>query len=141
VLRADDEVVGTLVVHGTSQAEAATANQRWTFGRRGRFLGPALIITENDAELDASFRMNWRYQMTVTFGSGESPRLEPTDRQQSSWEWRQPGGAPAVSLYPRHFFFKSGAQVRIWEVNRLDLPLLVVLGWYLVIRFGGDPGA
>jgi hypothetical protein len=139
-LRAGDEVVATLSWQRASLAAGQTSAHEWTFKREG-FWHPRITVRTpgSDANL-ALFNPHWS-------GGGKLPgrllRFGAANFWHSQWDWRDADEAPLVHFKSRRGLLKIGGQVEIEAAARKspDLPLLTVLGWYLLVLFARDAAA
>jgi hypothetical protein len=142
-LRAGDEVVATLAFQRSSLATAQTAEQSWTFKREG-FWHPHVTarVADSDQNL-AVFRPHWMGGGTLDLGDAGQLRFGAANFWHTQWDWQTSQGKSLVHFKSQHGFLKSGAQVEIEpdEATNPDLPLLVVLGWYLLVLFARDAAA
>jgi hypothetical protein len=139
-LRAGDEVIGTLVWQRSSLATAETAERRWSFKREG-FWHPQVTVRSPDSEQNEGlFRPGWAGGGTLDLGNGRLLRLGAANFWHTQWDWQLPDGSAAVEFNSRSGFLKSGSEVKIDDGARAlpELPLLVVLGWYLLVLFARD---
>jgi hypothetical protein len=139
-LRAGDEVVATLVFRRSTLATAETGDRSWTFKREG-FWRPQVTVRAADSEQnEAIFRPGWAGGGTLELGGGRTLRLGAANFWHTQWDWQLPDGSTAVHFKSRSGFLKSGAEVQIEDGARHlpELPLLVVLGWYLLVLFARD---
>jgi hypothetical protein len=151
-LMVDDQEVAALDFQSAfgSLAAAATSTDRWTFKRVG-FFNPRVTVRREGSEADlAVYRPRW---------TGSEGRLEFADGRVLLWKtanfwateyvFTMPEGDPLL-LFRQGLedgklndFFKAQARVVFQPESGLltDLPLLVLLGWYLMILAQEDSGA
>ena len=141
-LRAGDEVVATLVFQGASLADAVAADQHWTFKRQG-FWNPRVTarVAGTDAEV-AVFRPRWMGGGSLDSPKGKTIDLSAANLWHTRWVWKE-GDSTPVLFKAHQGFIKSGAEVEITPdaVKRSDLPLLVLLGYYLILLYAQDSAA
>lgn len=143
-LRADQDLYAELEFprwYG-SLANAAAAEERWTFKRVG-FFNPRVTVRSQGSEIDlAVFHPKW----TGTEGTVQlSGRAAYTWKTANFWAteyiWLNADGVPLI-VYKQGIeaswladLFKTQARVEI-QPSAQDLPdlaLLVLLGWYLIV--------
>lgn len=168
-LRAGDEVLATLRWQKTfgSLALAETAEASWTFKRSG-FWRPRVTARPAGSEDDiATFEPKWDGSGTLTTAGSRHFRLVNANFWRSEWAWRDAGDAPLVRFLNKQVF-RTESQVvlspeaaSLPETAQLDdvyqpvpperlappsaalaeLPLLVTLGWYLLVLMAQDSAA
>ena len=141
-LRAGDEVVATLVFQRGSLADAVAADGHWTFKRQG-FWHPRVTVRVVGTDTDlAVFRPRWMGGGTLDLPSGKGIDLSPANLWQTQWAWKE-GESTSVVFKSRHGLIKSGAEVDVAEegLNRPDLSLLILLGYYLILLYAEDVAA
>lgn len=139
-LRAGEEVVATLVWQRSSLARAEIAERSWSFKREG-FWHPQVTVRDPDSDQnEAVFRPSWTGGGVLELSNGRLLRLGTANLWHSQWDWQLPDGSRLVHFRSRSGFLKSGAEVNIAEgaQDLPELPLLVVLGWYLLVLFARD---
>jgi hypothetical protein len=169
-LRAGDEIVATLRWQKAlgSLALAETAAGSWTFKRAG-FWQPRVTARPADAERDiATFKPDsWSGGGALTVEAGRVFRLVSTSFWRGEWAWQDADGAPLVrfasrgSLKTEALVTLTPAAAALPETAQLDdlyrplppeaqappsvalpeLPLLVTLGWYLLVLAAQDAAA
>lgn len=142
-LKADDEVVGTLHWNRASLATAETAGQSWTFKREG-FWHPRITVRLPGSDDNiATFQPGWAGGGTLDLAWGPQVRFAAANFWHSQWDWIHAQGQPLVHFKSHHGLLKVEGQVEIEPggIELPDLPLLVVLGWYLLVLFARDAAA
>jgi hypothetical protein len=144
-LRAGDDILATVrwQKHAGTLALAATADGRWTFKRQG-FWRPRVTARAAGSDVDiATFEAAWNGGGTLALEDAEYVRWAAGNFWQSQWAWLDADGAPLVSFHNRQHLLKSGARVDLAPsaASRPDLPLLVTLGWYLLVLHAQDVAA
>jgi hypothetical protein len=144
-LRAGDEVYATLqwTKAGGSLVAGETAEGRWTFKRVG-FLNPRVTIRRAGEETDlATFRPSWKGDGTLRFADGRVFSLDAADFWWSEWSLNTADGRPLI-VFRRDMgrLFRSEATVELKPEARdlPELPLLALLGWYVMILIQHDAG-
>ena len=149
-LRAGEEVLATLKWSKgwwSTLAEAASAGGKWTFKRSG-FLKSKTTARLPGSESDlATFEQNWRGAGILQLSSGSTYRWEKDAFWGARFAWKDATGNPLVRF--RYRALKSGeVEVTPSAASVSDLPLLVVLGWYVLVSSvqesvaaGGSGGA
>jgi hypothetical protein len=141
-LRAGDDVVGTLRFQRGTLADAESEAQHWTFKREG-FWQPRVTVRVPGSDADvAVFRPHWAGGGTLEFADGHTLRLSSANFWQSEWVW-QDKEQPLILFKGRHGFVKARGAVEIQPAaaSRPDTPLLVLLGWYLILLHADDSAA
>ena len=150
-LRSGDHVVATLgwkTSCGTL-AGAESADGHWTFKRVG-FLNPRVTVRDAGSEIDlAIFWPNWLGDGRLEFAGGDVFRWQSTNFWATNWCFTDSGGTPLVAFKPGaeeaklSDMFKQQAMVEVRPEGRAvpELPLLVLVGWYLMILRQDDTAA
>ncbi len=134
-LRASEDVVATLRFEGASLASGVTAWKRWTFKREG-FWHPRVTIRGSDSGDNVSvFKAAWTGGGALDLPQGRLLRFAATNFLRSQWDWADTEAGPLVHFKRQAGLMKMEGQVEIETkaVTDPELPLLLVLGWYLVI--------
>ncbi len=142
-LHAGEELLAVLRFQRGSLADAAVADCRWTFKREG-FGHPRVTVRMPGADTDlAVFRASWTGGGTLEFAAGNVARLSVANVWHSQWLWHGKDEAPLVRFKARQGFMTTSALVDIsaGAGKSEDLPLLVVLGWYLILLYSEDSAA
>jgi hypothetical protein len=141
-LRAGDEVVATLRFQRGSLADAEAEGHHWTFKRQG-FWQPRVTVRAPGSDADvAVFRPRWAGGGTLDFADGRSVRLSSANFWQSQWVWQEKD-QPLILFKGRHGIVKAKGAVEVQPgaESRPDTPLLVLLGWYLILLHADDTAA
>lgn len=141
-LRAGDDVVATLRFQRGSLADAEAEGHHWTFKRQG-FWQPRVTVRAPGSDADvAVFRPRWAGGGALDFADGRSVRLSSANFWQSQWVWQEKD-QPLILFKGRHGIVKAKGAVEIQPgaESRLDTPLLVLLGWYLILLHADDTAA
>jgi hypothetical protein len=141
-LRAGDDVVATLRFQRGSLADAEAEGHHWTFKRQG-FWQPRVTVRVPGSDADvAVFRPHWAGGGTLDFADGGSVRLSSANFWQSEWVWQEKD-QPLMLFKGRHGIVKAKGAVEILPgaAGRPDPPLLVLLGWYLILLHADDTAA
>jgi hypothetical protein len=150
-LRAADQTVGTLGWRTScgTLAAAESPDGGWTFKRVG-FLNPRVTVREAGSEIDlATFWPRWLGDGTLEFAYGRSFRWQSTNFWGTHWCFTDASGTPLVAFAPGageaklSDLFKRQAMVQVHPEGRAvrELPLLVLLGWYLIVLHQDDAAA
>jgi hypothetical protein len=142
-LRAEEEVIGSLVWQRGSLAVGETADHRWTITREG-FLHRRVTVRLADSELNtAVFHPSWSGGGILELTSGRVLRFQAANLWRSQWEWQETEGEALVRFKSRRGFLKSGADLEITSAAAgfPELSLLAVLGWYLIVLGDRDSAA
>ena len=138
-LRAGDDVIATLRFQRGTLADAQADGQHWTFKRQG-FWHPRVSVRVAGSETDiAMFHPQWTGGGTVELAGGNPVKLASANFWQSEWVWLDKD-QPVVRFKGRHGLVKAKGAVDIppEAARRPDLPLLVLLGWYLILLHADD---
>ena len=139
-LHAPTEVVATLQFERSSLASGQAAEQSWTFKREG-FWHPQVTarVAGSDSNL-AVFKPAWTGGGTLELPEGRVLKFGAANFWHSQWSWWDPSGKPLVQFKSHAGLLRMEGQVVIDpDAGALpELPLLVVLGWYLLILFARD---
>ena len=141
-MRAGDDVVATLRFQRGSLADAEAEGHHWTFKRQG-FWQPRVTVRAPGSDADvAVFRPRWAGGGTLDFADGRSVRLSSANFWQSQWVWEEKD-QPLILFKGRHGIVKAKGAVEIQPgaESRADTPLLVLLGWYLILLHADDTAA
>jgi hypothetical protein len=141
-LRAGDDVVATLRFQRGSLADAEAGADHWTFKRQG-FWQPRVTVRVPGSDADvAVFRPHWAGGGTLEFADGDTARLSSANFWQSQWVWQEKD-EPLMLFKGRHGIVKAKGAVEIQPgaAGRPDAPLLVLLGWYLILLHAEDANA
>jgi hypothetical protein len=143
-LRASDDVVATLEFERSSLASAETAGQKWTFKREG-FWHPQVTIRVPGSDSNvAVFKPAWTGGGSLELSEGRLLRFGAANFWHSQWDWSDVASqAPLLHFKSHAGLLRMEGQVDIETaaVTYPELPLLVVLGWYLLILFARDSAA
>ncbi len=144
-LRAGDELLATLrkprKLGRTMEAE--TGNSRFTFEPQG-FLRRRVIIREAGAAGEpAVFQSGFCGGGRLLLPDGRSYRFKNTSFWGHRWAFVDASEQPLVSFKLRNRLFRAGCDVEIGSgASALpELPVLVLLGWYLLLRIREDAAA
>lgn len=132
-LHAGDTVVATLRFEHASLTVGEGDGHRWTFKREG-FLHPRVTVRLPDSNDNAAtFQASWSGG-----GSLELPdrvlRFGAANFWHSQWDWQDGDKHSLVHFKNQHGFLKMEGHVVIEPGAAAvpELPLIVVLGWYLL---------
>jgi hypothetical protein len=142
-LRASNDVVATLRFERATLASGETAENRWTFKREG-FWHPQVTVRVRDSDANAAvFIPAWTGGGTLELPQGRLLRFGAANFWRSQFGWSDSAGKPLVHFKSHQGLLKMEGQVDI-ETGALadpELPLLVVLGWYLLVLSASDSSA
>jgi len=136
-LHASDDVVALLRFERASLASAETAWQKWTFQQEG-FWRRQVTIHSPDSDDALVFKAAGMSSGTLGLSQGRLLRFGAANFWRSRWDWSDnESQAPLIHFKSRPGLLKTEGQVDIETkaVTYTELPLLVVLGWYLLILF------
>ena len=144
-LRSADSAAGYLRFEKScgSLASAEVASQKWTFKRTG-FLAPSITVRSANREADlAVFRPHWGRGGTLHFADGHQAQWRCTNFWGSEWAFLGNDNHSIVRFRHHEGFFKASAQLEFEPSSAAlpDFPLLVALGWYLMILAADDAAA
>jgi hypothetical protein len=144
-LRAGDELLGSLRKTRKFRAamEAEIGATRYTFEPAGFFRSRVTIREAGAAGEPAVFQSGFWGGGQFLLPNGRSYRWKMTSFWGSRWAFLDNSDRPFVSLRPRNRVFRTGADVEIapGALALPELPLLVLLGWYLLLRIRQDSAA
>lgn len=146
-LRSDESLFASLVFRSAfgSFATAEYRGGRYTFKRVGFFTPHVTIRREGDEEELALYRPNWTGSQGMLDLDGSHLIWKPANFWATRYGWYL--GKDMLLLYrqgteEKHVsdLFKTQARVEIGEAawQNESLPLLVMLGWYLVVLYEED---
>ena len=141
-LRAGEDVVATLRFQRGSLADAEADGHHWTFKRQG-FWQPRITIRVAGSDADiATFRPHWAGGGTLELIDGPTMRLSSANFWQSEWVWQEKD-QPLIRFKGRHGIVKAKGAVEIQSGSAAlpDVPLLILLGWYLILLHAEDVAA
>ena len=150
-LRAGDQVVATLGWETScgTLARGTTADGSWTFKRVG-FLNPRVTVRQSRSEVDlAVFWPRWLGDGTLEFAYGKAYRWQSTNFWASDWMFTATDGTPLVAFkegsreggLSNLFKMQSLVEIHPQARDLAELPLLILLGWYLMILRQDDAAA
>ena len=138
----DQDIVATLRFQRGSLADAEAEGHHWTFKRQG-FWQPRVTVRVPGSEVDvAVFRPHWAGGGTVEFADGRTVNLRSANFWQSEWVWQEKD-QPLILFKGRHGLVKARGAVEIQPgaAGGPDVPLLVLLGWCLILLHADDAAA
>lgn len=124
-------------------AEGKSEDGSWTFKREG-FLSPRVTVRVAGSEDNlATFKPNWKGEGDLEFADGRKFRWAQIDFWGNQWAFISENREPVVRFKPMGGFkslFKYQSNVEIAEasVKLTELPLLALLGWYIMILMVDD---
>jgi len=144
-LRSADAPIGSLRFEKScgSLASAEVASQKWTFKRAG-FLAPRVTVRSANLEDDiAVFRPHWSGGGTLHFADGHQVQWNCTNFWGSQWAFVGSNNHIVVRFSHHEGFFKAAAQLQFEDASAAlpEFPLLLALGWYLMILAADDSAA
>jgi hypothetical protein len=142
-LRAGDELLAILRKSGAfgmpMEAEIGTA--RFTLKTEG-FLHSRITVREAGATGEPAVfgRTGFLGKGQLALPDGRSYRWRMTSFWGGRWAFLDDSDRPLVSFTSRNRFFRTGCDVEIapGALARPELPLLILLGWYLLLRMRED---
>jgi len=150
-LRSDRDIFATLSFRSSfgTMATAETGSGMWTFKRVG-FLNPRVTVREAGSEQDAAvYQPKFWGDGYLIFAGGETFHWKPINFWATDWAFYDSSGRALVTFkagteHPKLAdFLKTQATVDIEPaaVAQAKLPILVTLGWYLVLLHREDATA
>jgi hypothetical protein len=150
-LRAGDQVIATLEWETScgTLARGSAPDGSWTFKRVG-FLNPRITVRQSGSEVDiAVFWPRLMGDGTLEFASGSAFRWQSTNFWGTDWMFAANDGTPLLALKQGS---KEGRLSDLFKTQSLveihpgagavpELPLLVLIGWYLMILRQDDAAA
>lgn len=140
-LRHGDDLLGTLRWEKAcgSLATGVVAESQWTF-KRGGFLRPHVTVREaGSPDTIAVFEASWGAGTLECPGSRRF-RWAPSDFWRSRWTWGC-AGCPEIAAFssdPKFMKKEGRLEVSTQGAELPELPLLALLGWYLLILAADD---
>ena len=152
ILRSGKRIFGQLDFRSAfdSLADAISANEAWTLKRVG-FFSPHVTVRRAGSKIDlASCHPNWTgTESKLQFSSGEVYLWKVANFWATRYSLSNGDGIELVTYRSGsdekkiNNLFKNQAQAHIaleaWQV--VELPLIVLLGWYLVLMQQDDSAA
>jgi hypothetical protein len=142
-LRTGEEIAATVRFERSSLATAEVAGASWTFKREG-FWHPRVTVRLPGSATDlAVFRPGWSGAGTLDLSPSRQIQWKSASFWRSSWDWQEADGRPLVHFKSRHKWTKMEAEMVIEPpaTELAELPLLVTLGWYLLVLLAQDSAA
>jgi hypothetical protein len=139
-LRAGEELVATLRWGRGSLAVAEAAEGRWAFERAG-FWRPRVTARRGEArDACAIFGLGWTGGGTLAVPEGRRFAWSPANIWHTHWAWRAADGGALVRFGSRQGLTRVEGEVEVEPaaVALPHLPLLVPLGWYLLVLLAQD---
>ena len=144
-LRAGDELLGTLrkTRKVSAAMEAEMGGARYTFEPAGFFRGRVAVREVGTEREPAVFQSGFCGGGQLLLPDGRSYRWKMTSFWGSRWAFLDNSDRPLVSIRPRNRVFRTGSEVEIapGALRMPELPVLVLLGWYLLLRINQDSAA
>ena len=135
-LRSQDEVVAALRFKSpfSSQASGESGEGSWIFKRIG-FLQTTIAILEEGTNIELGrFKRNWKGIRTLMLPYGRK-YLASAHPWQSSYIFSTEAGEPLIHYKIGSAVLQSAATlIEPRAANIPELPWMVLLGWYVVVR-------
>lgn len=143
-LLAGEDLLATLRFRSSlgTLATAETAAGCWTFKRVG-FWQTRLTVRDCGLEQDiAVFKNNtWSGGGALEFNDGRSYRAT-TNFWQTNLEFKNEKDETLLNFHSRGFFhFSANVDIAPEAAELVELPLLITLGWYLIVMMQQDAAA
>ncbi|HEY3174142.1 MAG TPA: hypothetical protein VGK94_00105 [Candidatus Polarisedimenticolia bacterium] len=136
-LRSGDEVVASLTWPSTfsSRAVAVADGARWEFLREGTFRARVVLRDGAGGPEPARFERRFGGGGEIVFPDGRRLLWSRGGLIRSTWSFTTSDGFPVVTFSSELRWFRSIERLQIDETARSlsELPLLALVGWYLVI--------
>jgi len=142
-LRAGEQTYGMVSWQRGSLAAADIAANHWTFKREG-FWHPRVTVRVAGSESNlAIFRPAWSGAGTLELSAVRRLHWSAANMWHSEWAWQESDGSPLVHVKSHQRWTKLEGMVEIQPgaAAAPDLPLLVSLGWYLLVLLAQDTAA
>lgn len=142
-LRVGEQTYGTVSWQRGSLAAADIDGNHWTFKREG-FWHPRITVRVAGSESDlAIFKPAWSGAGTLELSAVRRVQWSAANMWHSEWAWQESGGSPLVHFKSHQHWTKLEGKVEIQPgaAASPDLPLLVSLGWYLLVLLAQDTAA
>lgn len=141
-LRAGDEVIAALRFRSSfgSFATATSADGTWTFKRVGFFQTKVTIrAAESDTDLAVFENNTWKSGGTLKFPNGRE-FLANTNFWANQWNFATESGEPLISYRKISGVIHLSSAVEIHPLAKgmPEMPLMVMLGWYLILMLNMD---
>jgi hypothetical protein len=146
-LYAGEDQVATLRWQQGSTAEACAAGGQWTFERGGGWHPHVTVrVAGSDADL-ATFTTHWTGTGTLECAGGHRFQWRAEDIWRRHWAWQDDDGTPLLRIGAPPKTERGGrtstglVELTLKAGTLTELPLLVLLGWYLVVLHTQDVAA
>ena len=141
-LRLGDDPLGSLEFERGTLAVGVVDDGRWSFKREGFWHPQVTVRIPGSDENVAVFKPRWAGGGTLQLSQGRELRFASANFWHSQWDWLD-GGESLAHFKGHAGFLKTEGEVEIESdaLRLVETPLLVVLGWYLLILFGRDAAA
>jgi hypothetical protein len=122
-----------------SLASAESADGKWTFKRQGFFHTSVTIRPVGSDSNIAIFHPNWIGNGILVFPDGQIFKWNKLNFWHNEWAFTSDGKI-LVHFKPKFKLTKLETQVEIDKdsLNKKELSLLVILGWYLMVLMSFD---
>lgn len=134
-LRCGDEVLAVMQWQSSwrSGATAETAEGSWFYKRQGL---RQVMIESNEADLPIpAFSYRWMNSATLDFPDGHTYLWKRGGFWTIKRTWTTTDGVSLVAFKTKYGFMKTGGEAAIapFAASLPELPLLMTLGWYLMV--------
>ena len=133
-----DRLLGRLTVRGwrRREAEAECGGRRWRFVRRSWVSFDVLVLDAESGREIGRYVGGWLGRRSLRLEDGEEFRWRRLSLWRRERGFTREDGEPLVVFRSRFRPFRTSADVFVdTDARRLAaLPLLLTLGWYLVLR-------
>jgi len=142
-LQAAQETVGMLSWQGGSLAAADMGTDHWTFKREGFWHPRVTVRVAGSADDIAVFRPGWSGAGALELPPARRIQWSAAGMWRAQWTWQELDGRPLVHFKSQQGWSKHEGTVTVEPaaMASLELPMLVALGWYLLILLAQDTTA
>ncbi|MBI5867282.1 MAG: hypothetical protein HZB43_03180 [candidate division Zixibacteria bacterium] len=119
-----------------SLVSVQTSEGRWLIKRFGLFWRQGSISREGDAGELATFTFGWFGRARLDTQRADHYFWARSGFWLPTWTFTNSSGFPVARFRLSGFFLKSKGEIEVCESAQLhqpDLPLLLLIGWYLVL--------
>jgi hypothetical protein len=141
----DGETIATLKNSGSwwrEQAFIDAVGNHWVFERRGFLKRYIEISSVGTGDILARFDYRWDDSGELSFPEGRGYRWRQSNFWGSKWVWIDESGEPIMGFKSGGFFrYRADISVDADALADKAPPLLIFLGWYLILLWHKDSAA
>jgi hypothetical protein len=141
ILKGGQETVGSIRwdKEAGSLAVGEAKGQRWTFKRVGFFHSHITVRNYGVAEEFARVEVRGGGAGMIHFSDGERYNFL-ANLWRAEWQWATPSGSTMIKFRRDFSIDERAGDVLIPQehLSTIHLPLLIVLGWYLIVLIADD---